>query len=335
MFPLLTLIIIFSQVPAQISWDEWQKSNAWHLPAGFHPSTALRTLKVKLLGAGNFGKVYQVPFVIQRAEPATEVAMKIASTISLNEVRMSELLTDEMPEYVCNLYSAFVSSGSFYLFSELMTPLSSATPYSPLQKVGLMLDFARAIAKLHRYRDESINGIVHADVKLSNVMATINKHFPRVKLIDLGLTTIEGKILNGKDVAFTPAEIEDIAKKSMDVFALGLAFIEFLTGAVMTENVTLNKFQITKIPPTLFKKPLAIESLKKIIAGLIAPVKTRLQVERAVYYLYHLYKYVEQTEGAFALGDYSIAQNPADFVFAKENSEKVLQDFSAGANFII
>jgi eukaryotic-like serine/threonine-protein kinase len=139
---------------------------------------------------------------------------------------------------------------------------------SPARALALVEDAAKALAVLHRY------GIVHRDVKPSNIFVTVGKgrRRPRARLIDLGVAGVfdarKAKKLGSVNVGArgsygTPAYIapEQILRQPTDqradVYGLACVTYRALTGfdpfraATITETVQAHLFEEVRPPSRL------------------------------------------------------------------------------------
>lgn len=121
--------------------------------------------------------------------------------------------------------------------------------------VGQILDFVSQVASGIAYAHE--NGIVHRDVKPSNIMVGADGH---VKITDFGIARMEsasvrtqtGMVL-GSPKYMSPEQVTGkLIDQRSDIFSLGVVLYEMLTGKApfMGENVNAIMYQtLNSIPP--------------------------------------------------------------------------------------
>src|SRR5487761_2061919 len=121
--------------------------------------------------------------------------------------------------------------------------------------VGQILDFVSQVASGIAYAHE--NGIVHRDVKPSNIMVGSDGH---VKITDFGIARMEsasvrtqtGMVL-GSPKYMSPEQVTGkLIDQRSDIFSLGVVLYEMLTGKApfMGENVNAIMYQtLNSIPP--------------------------------------------------------------------------------------
>ena len=194
-----------------------------------------------LLGRGGMGVVYRAyDLRLKRS-----VAMKlVAPELSEDErfrtrfLAETELLTSLEHPNVVPIYDAGDAEGQLYLAmryvegSDLRTLLAQGGPLGPAHAVAIVGQVATALDAAHRH------GLVHRDVKPSNVLLDADEH---VYLTDFGLARRLGEAEPdpGTEVSLgTPAYAspEQIAGGAVDgradVYALGCLLYECLAGSV-------------------------------------------------------------------------------------------------------
>lgn len=194
---------------------------------------------VEWLGQGGMGTVY----VVEHAVLERRYAMKILRTQDraaaqqfLREARAAARLRH--PHIVDVFDFGYVADARPFFVMELLdgmtlNDLIAKSPLEPLEAARVVQQLARALETAHD------NGVVHADVTLSNVMVVARTPI-HVKLVDFGLSKIAGEpVMEDPDgpVFGTPAFIspEQLcglpASDRSDQYSLGCVFYALLTGA--------------------------------------------------------------------------------------------------------
>lgn len=104
--------------------------------------------------------------------------------------------------------------------------LDKCLPLNHDDKIRIIKELVRIVAEIHACK------IVHADIKLENVMLTDNNE---VKLIDFGLSgPIDKALLENTTKVYRPIKI--VHEYCHDIYSLGILFIEILIGSIMTDR---------------------------------------------------------------------------------------------------
>lgn len=145
-----------------------------------------------------------------------------------------------------------------YIYEEIgLIPEHKALP--------MFLEILDTVAYLHR------NGILHLDIKSSNIMIQPNG---RIKLIDLGIASRISNVSNSTGFgtpAYMPPEQSEkgLCGKYTDIFALGIMLFEMLTGTLPFTGQNSNEIrQKIKYEPTPQMKkfyPLINTDLQSIV----------------------------------------------------------------------
>ena len=202
----------------------------------------------KRLGYGGCGVVYaaeqQEPVQRQVALKIIRLGMNTERIIARFDVERRALALMNHPNIAHVLDAGATKSGRPYFVMELV-PGKQITDYcdehrlSIEERLGLFIQVCLAIQHAHQ------KGILHLDIKPSNVLITLKDGTPVPKVIDFGIgKAIEGPLANGAALATpeqfvgTPAYMspeqaagaeEDIDTRS-DIYSLGALLYELLTG---------------------------------------------------------------------------------------------------------
>ncbi|NUP05580.1 MAG: serine/threonine protein kinase [Polyangiaceae bacterium] len=206
---------------------------------------------VCLLGEGGMGSVWLARHTALDMAVAIKVLGAPLSSESADEslVRFAneaKALARIDSEYVCRpLDFGTLDSGAPYLVLEYLDGVSLAE-YARDRRLGIeqvtdiALQAAAGLAEAHRV------GLVHRDVKPSNIIVTRGRGRPVAKLVDFGLSKALGRasITNAGRVVGTPQVMspEQIRGTTIDhrtdVWSLGVVVFWMLTGTYPFDGVT-------------------------------------------------------------------------------------------------
>jgi WD40 repeat protein/serine/threonine protein kinase/tetratricopeptide (TPR) repeat protein len=201
------------------------------------------------IGEGGMGLVY----VAEQQEPVRRrVALKVIKpgmdtrqVIARFEAERQALALMDHPNIARVLDAGATESGRPYFVMELVkgvpiTQYCDENKLTPRLRLKLCIDVCQAIQHAHQ------KGIIHRDVKPSNVLITSHDGMPVVKIIDFGVAKAVGQQLTDKTVYTqltqflgTPLYMspEQAGQSSLDVdtrtdiYALGVLLYELLTGS--------------------------------------------------------------------------------------------------------
>jgi serine/threonine protein kinase len=198
---------------------------------------------MKLLGTGSYGKVYK----------SNESAIKISSgsnyKVFMRELVIMRYLNINSYKYSPILHAFDVDKMIIKMeFMEITFNKYIKSTQDPKKRASYLMSLCQAVNQLHAL------GIVHADLKLSNVMLRVDT----VSLIDFGLSAPPLYTLS----KYTTKAYEDPAggkNYESDIYSLGIIFLEVLSGDRFKEVPKKNdiKDRLSRIDPshvTLVKK---------------------------------------------------------------------------------
>jgi serine/threonine protein kinase len=224
------------------------------------PGTIIGQYKLlEQIGEGGFGIV----FMAEQQEPIRrKVALKLLKpgmdtkqVIARFESERQALALMDHPNIARVLDAGATDSGRPYFVMELVrgvsiTEFCDKNHLAPEARLKLFLDVCHAIQHAHH------KGVIHRDIKPTNVLVTLHDGVPVVKVIDFGIAkamvqklteqtlfTAYGQMI-GTPAYMSPEQAEmsglDIDTRS-DVYALGVLLYELLTGTTPLEDRRLRE----------------------------------------------------------------------------------------------
>jgi serine/threonine protein kinase/tetratricopeptide (TPR) repeat protein len=236
------------------------------LPTGTYNAIAERVGSVigpyklmEQIGEGGFGLV----FVADQHEPVRrKVALKVikpgmdsAQVIARFEAERQALALMDHPHIAKVLDAGATDSGRPYFVMELVrgipiTEYCDKHQLAPRERLELFVTVCQAIQHAHQ------KGIIHRDVKPSNVLVTSHDGKPVAKVIDFGVAKAMHQQLTartiytnfaqmiGTPLYMSPEQAEmsglDIDTRS-DIYSLGVLLYELLTGTTPLERKRIVK----------------------------------------------------------------------------------------------
>lgn len=235
-------------------------STGAYVPIAERPGAIVGPYKLlQQIGEGGFGVV----FMAEQEKPVRRmVALKVikpgmdtASVIARFESERQALALMDHPNIAKVLDAGETASGRPYFVMELVkgVPVTEFCDKNHMpagQRLKLFIDVCHAIQHAHH------KGVIHRDVKPSNVLVTLHDGVPVVKVIDFGvakatvqkltertLFTAYGQMV-GTPAYVSPEQAEmsglDIDTRS-DVYSLGVLLYELLTGTTPLESKRLRQ----------------------------------------------------------------------------------------------
>jgi serine/threonine protein kinase/tetratricopeptide (TPR) repeat protein len=226
-----------------------------HGPAAEGQGTIIGPYKLlEQIGEGGFGIVFmaeqQRPIRRKVALKLLKPGMDTRQIIARFESERQALALMDHPNIARVLDAGTTDSGQPYFVMELVNGVSitefcDQNRLAPEARLKLFVDVCHAIQHAHH------KGLIHRDIKPTNVLVTLHDGRPVVKVIDFGIAKAMGQQLTertlftnygqmiGTPMYMSPEQAErsglDIDTRS-DVYALGVLLYELLTGTTPLED---------------------------------------------------------------------------------------------------
>ncbi len=209
---------------------------------------------LKLLGEGGMGSV----FLARQTEPIRrQVALKLIrpdmvsrEVIRRFEVERQALARMNHPHIARAFEAGATAQGQPYFVMEYVQG-QAITDYCDRHRLGVRARLELLIAVCEGIQHAHEKGVLHRDVKPSNILITEDQDRPTPKIIDFGIAKAldqpftEGTIFTGTRLIGTPAYLSPEALKvsewgldvdtRSDVYSLGVLLYELLVGVVPFE----------------------------------------------------------------------------------------------------
>jgi serine/threonine protein kinase/Tfp pilus assembly protein PilF len=235
-------------------------------PAADRPGTTIGPYKlVEQIGEGGFGIVYlaeqQQPVRRRVALKVIKPGMDSRQVIARFEAERQALALMDHPNIARVLDAGQTDRGRPYFVMELvkgipMTRFCDEQQLSPRERLKLFLPVCAAVQHAHQ------KGIIHRDIKPTNVMITSYDGRPVPKVIDFGVAKALGQQLTERTLVtgfggivgtleyMSPEQAEfnalDVDTRA-DIYSLGVLLYELLTGTTPLTKKRLEQAAVTEV----------------------------------------------------------------------------------------
>src|SRR3954454_20567612 len=229
-------------------------------PIAEQPGTIIGPYKLlEQIGEGGFGVVFMAeqerPIRRRVAVKVIKPGMDTRQVIARFEAERQALALMDHPNIAHVLDAGATESGRPYFVMELVrgTPVTEFCDHNRLavdERLKLFATVCQAVQHAHQ------KGIIHRDIKPTNVLVTLHDGEPVVKVIDFGVAKATGQRLTDKTIftAFaqmigTPLYMSpeqtkmsglDVDTRS-DIYSLGVMLYELLTGTTPFDKERLQQ----------------------------------------------------------------------------------------------
>src|SRR6516162_430386 len=263
------------------------------------PGTRIDRYKLlQTLGEGGFGVVYMA----EQKEPVKRrVALKIIKlgmdtkqVVARFGAERQALAMMDHPNIAKVLDAGATDTGRPYFVMELVrgvriTEFCDQNQFPTQERLKLFIQVCRAIQHAHQ------KGVIHRDVKPSNILVTLQDGLPVPKVIDFGIAKATQVELTDKTVFTqfrqflgTPAYVSpeqaqmgtlDVDTRS-DIYSLGVLLYELLTGLTPFDTQELLKVGLEAVQKVIREQQPMRPSTR--LSGMTAEVLTTTATRRAV-----------------------------------------------------
>jgi serine/threonine protein kinase len=251
--------------------EPMKNSSTLTLPAN-ESRGPLKVKKIKKIGSGGYGEVFQVELLNKddapKYFPKTKLALKVMTDLDSNRAfEYEQKIMDEIvkeygkkcaPHILCYFDISQDEEGRFYLLSEMMDgDIYDYTRKNKMdidQKMKLLLQLSKQA--LNGLKELFALGLLHRDIKAENILFKKDpKGNLKFKLIDFGLSCIKNnpELRCGKGIAGTSGfidpvilmkvytkksdEVDEIWDETNDIYSMAVAFYEILFGEYVNKSV--------------------------------------------------------------------------------------------------
>jgi serine/threonine protein kinase len=198
---------------------------------------------VRRIDVGGMGEVY---LAHQRSAFGRDVAIKIIRSDLVHDVtararflREAEVSAHLKHEHILPLFEFGEDQGRLFLVTPYIEggTLARRLKSGPLKLEevhALFVPFVQAVAYIHR------RGVIHRDLKPTNILLDEQDGELYVRLIDFGIASVQGSSATpplttaGNEVGtiayMAPERLSGVAAPSNDIFSLGVILYQMLTG---------------------------------------------------------------------------------------------------------
>lgn len=223
----------------------------------------------KVFGKGSHGKVIVGKV---RADPGSEVAIKVSEESMDMEANILEFLKDKCSNNILQKLDYFKSPSKYYLVTEYLKDhitldewIKRFRDVSVDTKINVITQIQRTIDCIHK------NNVVHRDIKPENIMINNSSQNPNIKMIDFGSACIyECDNVDSGTAAYLPPEFNKnhmnfINNKYRDLWAVGITLLDVLVSSRFYDCAFKYLMNIKSIRDKLLSDYSRKESLETII----------------------------------------------------------------------
>lgn len=205
---------------------------------------------IRRIDVGGMGEVYLAHQLSAFGRP---VAIKIIRSDLVHDItartrflREAEVSAHLKHEHILSLYDFGEVEGRLFLATPyieggtLAARLKNRGPLSLEDTYKLFVPLVQAVAYIHR------RGVIHRDLKPTNIMLDTEDGEVYVRLIDFGIASLQGHHANpslttaGNEVGtvayMAPERLSGIAAPSNDIFSLGVILYQMLTAHMLATS---------------------------------------------------------------------------------------------------
>ncbi|UCE58450.1 MAG: serine/threonine protein kinase [Phycisphaerales bacterium] len=240
---------------------------------------------IEVIGEGGFGVVYMA---YQEKPVRRKVALKIIKlgmdtkqVVARFEAERQALAMMEHPNIAAVFDGGITDTGRPYFVMELVkgTPITEYCDKNRLstrQRLQLFSRVCRAVQHAH------LKGVIHRDIKPTNILVTLRDVEPVPKIIDFGIAkalyeplTDKTLVTNFRQFVGTPEYVSpeqaemnglDVDTRS-DIYSLGVLLYELLTGRTPLDPRTLRSAGYSEILRAICEQPPATPSRRLTTLG--------------------------------------------------------------------